>query len=125
MKFPFNPNPIAIKLTSIEVIELYQYLNVCNIKGFTHTNNFNRIQPMREYFLRFNLKEIAYKIYIQILKKSTNNIPQNKPITIKILLTQQEQHTLSIMFRRVECSPLVTAIQSKLLINLTNIKNDD
>lgn len=121
MNSPFNPNPVNIKLTHSELLELYKYLNECNIKGFVNTNNYTRINPQREYYIRFNLKEIAYKVYMNIMKIASKNPTFSNVKPIKLVLTQQEQHTLSILFKRVECSAIVTSIQQSLLINLTKM----
>jgi hypothetical protein len=111
----FNPQPIYIRLTRKELLELSKYLFKCKAKGFVEGNDYYTINKEREFMYQWHLNEISFRIYSKHYKK----VIDRKQYSIKV--TEIEKKTLLVMFQRVDCSPFMLELQKKLIQKLKTL----
>ncbi len=97
-----------IKLTKDELNEVIVYLRSCYRVAFSGIYNFKHMIE-RERMYQWHLNELFIKVAKKYL--STQHKPAKAKITIK--LNEIELHTMSVLFKRVDCSPLMLALQQK------------
>lgn len=113
----FNPKANNIKLIKSELLELWLYLNRCDMEAFNGIHNYKHV-PDRELMYKWHLKEIASKVFAKVMYY--NSEPNSKKLFIKV--TQIEQHTLSVMFKRVDCTPYMLQLQPRFINGLVKLR---
>lgn len=116
MNIMFNPPAISIKLIKSELVELWQYLNKCDKEAFSGIHHYKH-QLDRELMYKWHLKDIATKVFAKVF--AVHHEANNKKVALK--LTQIEQHTLSVMFKRVDCNPYMLQLQTRFINGLVKL----
>lgn len=107
---------ITIKLTKEEISELCIYLQKCDREGFTGINFFNAHKE-RERMYKWHLAETFTKVVNKLCKIQLH--PRTYKTSIKF--NEIELHTLSVMFKRVDCTPFMLQLQTRFIKNLVKM----
>lgn len=107
---------IAIKLTKEEISELCIYLQRCDKEGFAGINNFHNHKE-RERMYKWHLSETFFKVVNKLCKIQLHH----RTYKTSIKLNEIELHTLSVMFKRVDCTPFMLQLQTRFLKNLVKM----
>jgi len=99
---------INIKLTFEELKELAIYLVRCNNEGFAGINRYHAHKE-RERMYQWHLYEVVLKV---VKKQMTlGNVHSSKKTSLNF--NEIELHTLSVMFKRVDCTPFMLQLQTR------------
>lgn len=100
-----NNKPFTVKLSHTELIALYTYISdlLINHNILVHT----------EYLQAYHLKEFYKNLWIE---QSRGYINFRDKASIKI--NPAEQYTLSIVFKKYSCDPIVLCVQEKIIKGL-------
>lgn len=107
---------IAIKLTKEEITELCIYLQRCDKEGFSGINRYHAHKE-RERMYKWHLAETFIKVVTKRL--AVQHKANNYKTSLK--LNEIELHTLSVMFKRVDCSPYMLQLQTRFIKNLVKM----
>jgi hypothetical protein len=113
MNLPYNQPPINVKLSSEELNEFISYLIKCyEMLLEDHTSNTNILLVYKYHLIELINKTVQkrIKIYNQPLKAA-----------IKIKINEIEQHLVSILFKRYECSPFLLQMQPRFINGLVKL----
>lgn len=102
----------AIKLNHDELVELFFYLVRCEKEGFSGIHRYHAHKE-RERMYQFHLSEV----FLKVAKKY--DIYKKSKITLK--LNEIELHTLSVMFKRVDCTAYMLQLQTRFIKNLVKM----
>lgn len=101
-----------VKLSYDELVELFYYLAKCEKEAFTGIHRYHAHKE-RERMYQFHLSEVFFKV----AKKY--DIHKKSKITLK--LNEIELHTLSVMFKRVDCTAYMLQLQTRFIKNLVKM----
>ena len=107
---------IPIRLTKEEVTEICLYLQRCDREGFSGINRYHAHKE-RERMYQWHLHEVFIKVVTKRL--AVQHKANLYKTTLK--LNEIELHTLSVMFKRVDCTPFMLQLQTRFIKN--HVKN--
>lgn len=113
MKLPINIPPLNVKLTYEELNEFISYI----IKSYEELIINEETADNLTIIYRYHLIELINKTVQKRIKHYYE--PYKKNITIKV--NEVEQHLLSILFKRYECTPFMLQIQPRFINKLTKL----
>jgi len=113
MNLPYNQPPINVKLSNEELNEFISYLIKCYemlLEDNTSTTNILLVY-------KYHLIELINKTVQKRIKA------YNQPLkaAIKIKVNEIEQHLVSILFSRYECSPFLLQMQPRFINGLIKL----
>jgi hypothetical protein len=104
---------ITIRLTKEEITELCIYLTRCNREGFSGINRYHAHKE-RERMYQWHL----YEVFIKVVTKHSALYHKANLYKTTLKLNEIELHTLSVMFKRVDCTPFMLQLQTRFIKNL-------
>lgn len=117
MSLELNTPPIKVKLSKSELNEFWLYLLNCDKYGFSGINYFAKLNPEREDFMQWHLRELSSRVINKLM--NLRHKPDSATVTIAVY--DPEQKTLSRMFQRVDCTPYMLQLQPRFLSELVPI----
>jgi len=113
MNLPYNQPPINVKLSSEELNEFISYL----IKCYDSIINDDTSPKNILLIYRYHLIELINKT----VQKRIKVYSQPFKAAIKIKINEIEQHLISVLFKRYECSPFLLQMQPRFINGLVKL----